>query len=122
MGSWVRSFQGRWLNAALLAVVLVVIGVQFANPHSYVSEAVARIGETGSGPDAKLADLTNMCRRRPLGAKQHPGEVPLIGRPGLCGLVRHVARRFARPGRQKGAERSSSRQLLPEPRGRLMVR
>src|SRR5713101_8393998 len=60
MGNWIRSFQGRWLNVALLAVVLVVIGVQFANPHSYVSEAVARIGETGSGPDAKLTDLTSM--------------------------------------------------------------
>jgi hypothetical protein len=45
---------------ALLAVVLVVTGVQFANPHSYVSEAIARIGETGSGPDATLTDLTSV--------------------------------------------------------------
>jgi hypothetical protein len=60
MGNWIRSFQGRWLNVALLAVVLVVTGVQFANPHSYVSEAIARIGETGSGPDATLTDLTSV--------------------------------------------------------------
>lgn len=60
MGIWIRSFQGRWSTLALLAVVLVVAGVQFANPHSYVSEAVARIGETGSGPDANLTDLTSV--------------------------------------------------------------
>ncbi len=56
----ITSFRRRWLNVALLAVLLVVIGVQFANPHSYVSEAVARIGETGSGPDANLTDLTSV--------------------------------------------------------------
>ncbi len=60
MANWIRSFQGRWLTVALLAVVLVVIGVQFANPHSYVSEAVARIGETGFGPDATLTDVTSV--------------------------------------------------------------
>jgi len=64
MGNWIRSFQGRWLNVALLAVVLVVIGVQFANPHSYVSEAVARIGETGYGPDATVTDLTSVDQVR----------------------------------------------------------
>jgi hypothetical protein len=37
-----------------------VAGVQSANPHSYVSEAIARIGETGSGPDATLTDLTSV--------------------------------------------------------------
>jgi len=56
----ITRFRGRWLTVALLAVVLVVIGVQFANPHSYLSEAAARIGETGSGPDANLTDLTSV--------------------------------------------------------------
>jgi len=60
MGNWIRSFQGRWLTVALLAVVLVVTGVQFANPHSYVAEAIARIGVTRSGPDANLTDLTSV--------------------------------------------------------------
>jgi hypothetical protein len=56
----ISSFRGRWLTVAVPAVVLVVIGVQFANPHSYVAEAVARIGEAGSGPDASLTDVTNV--------------------------------------------------------------
>lgn len=55
-----RGFRGRWLTVALLAVVLIVAGVQIANPHSYLSEAVARIGETGFGPDATLTDLTSV--------------------------------------------------------------
>ncbi len=64
MGKRTGGSQGRWLNVAVLAVVLVVIGIQFANPHSYVAEAVARIGETGSGPDATLTDLTNVDQLR----------------------------------------------------------
>jgi len=60
MGKWIRGGQGRWLNLALLAVVLVVIGVQFSNPHSYVSEAISRIGETGFGPDATLTDVSSV--------------------------------------------------------------
>ncbi|TAN33915.1 hypothetical protein EPN29_04590 [bacterium] len=55
-----RGLRGRWFTVALLAVVLVVAGVQVANPHSYLSEAVARIGETGSGPDATLTNLTSV--------------------------------------------------------------
>jgi len=60
MRNWYRRFQGRSLTVAVLLIVLVVAGVQVANPHSYVSEAVARIGETGSGPDASLTDLTTV--------------------------------------------------------------
>ncbi len=60
----ISSSRGRWLNVALLAVVLVVIGIQFANPHSYVAEAVARIGETGYGPDATVTDLTSVDQVR----------------------------------------------------------
>lgn len=60
MSRWTGGFRSRWLTLALLAVVLVAAGVQLANPHSYLSEAVARIGETGSGPDASLTDLTSV--------------------------------------------------------------
>ncbi len=62
MSKWTSGFRGRWLTVALLALALVVAGVQLANPHSYLSEAVARIGETGYGPDANLADLTTVDR------------------------------------------------------------
>ncbi len=57
MSKWSRGFRGRWLAMALVAVVLGLVGVQLANPHSYLSEAVARLGETGLGPDASLTDL-----------------------------------------------------------------
>ena len=60
MNKRTRGFRGRWLNVALLAVVLIVVGVQLANPHSYLSEAVARISETGYGPDARLTNLTSV--------------------------------------------------------------
>ena len=64
MSKGTRGFWGRWLTVALLAVVLVVAGVQLANPHSYLAEAVARIGETGYGPDASLTDLTSVDQLR----------------------------------------------------------
>jgi len=60
MNKWTGRFRGRGLTVALLAVALVVAGVQLANPHSYLSEAVARIGETGYGPDASVTDLTSV--------------------------------------------------------------
>ncbi len=60
MNDRTRTFRGRWLTIALLAVVLAAAGVQLANPHSYLSEAVTRIGETGFGPDASLTDLTSI--------------------------------------------------------------
>ncbi len=62
MNMWTRGFRGRRLTVALLAVALVVAGVQLANPHSYLAEAVARIGETGYGPDASLTNLTSVDR------------------------------------------------------------
>lgn len=46
-----------WLTAAMLVGLLVLAAVQVGNPHSYLSEAVGRIGETGSGPEASLADI-----------------------------------------------------------------
>lgn len=51
---------GRWVSVAVLVVLLAVIGVQLANPHSYASELVARIGEVGAGPQASLVDLTSV--------------------------------------------------------------
>jgi hypothetical protein len=48
------------MTAALLALLLVVAAIQVGNPHSYLSEAIARLTETGSGPDASLTDLTRI--------------------------------------------------------------
>ncbi len=60
MNTWTGGFRRRWSTIALLAVALVVAGVQIANPHSYLSEAVARIGETGYGTDASVTDLSSV--------------------------------------------------------------
>jgi hypothetical protein len=60
MTSRAKAVAGRWLTLGLLVIVLAVAGVQLANPHSYVSEAVARIGEVGSGPEASLTDLRSI--------------------------------------------------------------
>jgi len=49
-----------WLSLGLLAVLLTIGGFQATNPHSYVSEAISRITETGSGPEAKLTDLSSV--------------------------------------------------------------
>lgn len=43
-------------------ILLAVAGIQLANPHSYLSEVVARMGESGSGSDAGLTDLTTIDR------------------------------------------------------------
>ncbi len=51
---------GGWLTAFLLTVVLLVAAYQVGNSHSYVSEAVARVRETGSGPSAALTNLGNV--------------------------------------------------------------
>ena len=49
--------SGGWLTAFLLVIVLLVAAYQAGNPHSYLSEAVARVRETGSGRSATLTDL-----------------------------------------------------------------
>ena len=51
---------GRWLTVVVLVILLAAAGLQLGNPHSYLSEVVARIGETGSGPAASLTDLTSI--------------------------------------------------------------
>jgi len=58
------KITSRWVTVAMLLIVLAVAGAQLANPHSYLSEAVGRIGEAGSGPDASLTDLTSVEQLR----------------------------------------------------------
>jgi hypothetical protein len=58
MSRLVRGVRHRWFTAALLVLVLGIAALQIGNPHSYISEAVARLGEGGFGPDASLTDLT----------------------------------------------------------------
>jgi hypothetical protein len=55
-----KTTMRRFVAPAALLAVLTVVGVQLANPHSYASEAVARIAETGSGPDAPLHDINSI--------------------------------------------------------------
>ena len=54
----------RLLTVALLAVLLIVAGIQISNPHSYLSELVGRVGETAAGPDASLTDLHSVDQLR----------------------------------------------------------
>lgn len=56
----VPSTRGGWLTAALLVGLVIVAAVQAGNPHSYLSEAVVRIGETGSGAEAPLTDISSI--------------------------------------------------------------
>src|SRR6266851_7750296 len=51
---------GGWVTAGGLVLVLIIAGVQVANPHSYLSEAVSRAGEVGWGPSASLTDITSI--------------------------------------------------------------
>ena len=60
MGRLVAGARRSWVTAALLVLVLAIAGIQLGNPHSYLSEAISRIGEAGSGPDALLTDLTTV--------------------------------------------------------------
>jgi hypothetical protein len=48
------------ISTLVIAALLVVAAVQISNPHSYLSEAIARVGEVGSGPDATLTDLSSI--------------------------------------------------------------
>ncbi len=52
--------MNRALTAGFIVILLVLAGIQVANPHSYLSEAISRIGETGSGADASLTDLSRV--------------------------------------------------------------
>jgi hypothetical protein len=52
----------RFISVLVIAAVVVVAAIQITNPHSYVSEAIGRAGEVGSGPDASLTDLTTIAQ------------------------------------------------------------
>jgi len=56
----VPKTRAGWLTAALLAALVLVAVYQVGNPHSYVSEAVARLREASSGPSASLTDLSSV--------------------------------------------------------------
>lgn len=60
MSRLVPKTRGGWLTAALLAALLLVAVYQAGNPHSYVSEAVARLREANSGPSAPLSNLSSV--------------------------------------------------------------
>jgi hypothetical protein len=52
--------SSRLISTLLVVALLVVAAVQISNPHSYLSEVVARVGEVGSGPEASLTDLSSI--------------------------------------------------------------
>lgn len=52
--------SSRWLALGVLVIVLTAVGIQIANPHSYLSELVARIGEASSGPNASLTEINTI--------------------------------------------------------------
>lgn len=60
MSRLVPKTRGGWLTAVLLAALLLVAVYQAGNPHSYVSEAVARLREANSGPSAPLTNLSSV--------------------------------------------------------------
>ena len=62
MGKTSRSGWGRLTTVALLLLVLGIAGIELANPHSYFSEAIARIGEATAGPDANVTDLSSVTQ------------------------------------------------------------
>lgn len=62
MGKTSRSGWGRLATVALLLLVLGIAGIELANPHSYFSEAVGRIGEATAGHDANVTDLSSVTQ------------------------------------------------------------
>ncbi len=56
--------MNRVVTAAIVLILLVLAGIQIANPHSYLSELVGRVGEAGSGPEASLTDLQSVEQLR----------------------------------------------------------
>jgi hypothetical protein len=64
VGRMIMRMRGGWLTALLAGLFLAIAIVQVGNPHSYLSEVVARLGETGSGPGASLTDLRSVDQLR----------------------------------------------------------
>jgi len=56
----VPKSPGAWLTASLIAVLVLVGVYQAGNPHSYLSEAVARFREANAGPSAPLTNLDSV--------------------------------------------------------------
>ena len=52
--------RGRLISTLAIAALVVVAAIQIGNPHSYLSEAIGRAGEVGSGPEASLTDLSSI--------------------------------------------------------------
>lgn len=52
-----------WATLLMLAVLLVVAGIQLRNPASYLSELASRVGE-GNGPAATIRDLSGVDQLR----------------------------------------------------------
>lgn len=50
--------RGGLVTAAVLLLALVAAALQIGHPQSYMSELMSRIGETRSGSEANLTDLT----------------------------------------------------------------
>jgi hypothetical protein len=71
-----RAALSRWPAVVVLAILLLVAGLQAANPHSYVAEAISRIGETGSGAEAALTDLSSVDQLQ--GAFNHDAGHPRL--------------------------------------------
>jgi len=51
---------GAWLTALLIVALLLVAAYQAGNPHSYLSEAIARVREANSGPSAPLTNVDSV--------------------------------------------------------------
>ncbi len=62
MGRLMPRTRGGWLAATLLVLVLAVAAIQVGGLHSYLAEAIARLGEGSYGPDASLIDLNDVDR------------------------------------------------------------
>src|SRR4029077_18244147 len=50
----------RLITGLMIAALVAVAVVQISNPHSYLSEVIARVGGVGSGNDAPLTDLRSI--------------------------------------------------------------
>src|SRR5262249_21945452 len=59
-GQGLTAIRKYWMTAALLLLVFAVAAIQLGNPHSYLSEALSRVGETAARPDGPLTDLTRV--------------------------------------------------------------
>jgi hypothetical protein len=71
--------RSSWATLLILAILVVVAGVQIRNPASYLSELVSRAGE-GTGPAAPVRDLSDVDQLQALfnSDQGHPRLVLLL--------------------------------------------